>query len=102
MTCLPEQAHGIPVPSRRPWPRFISNQKNAVMKAALTYFTALLFLVFLCQNGAAQPHLGMSLLTTVSTPVDIANAGDGSNRLFLVEKAGRIRIYNLKIGRAHV
>ncbi len=64
------------------------------MKAVLTHFTALVFLVFLLQNVSAQPYLGMSLLTTVSTPVDIANAGDGSNRLFLVEKAGRIRIYD--------
>jgi glucose/arabinose dehydrogenase len=65
------------------------------MKAAPTHFTALFLLVFLWQNAQAQPYLGMSLLTTVSTPVDIAHAGDGSNRLFLVEKAGRIRIYDL-------
>ncbi|HOY12740.1 MAG TPA: PQQ-dependent sugar dehydrogenase [Saprospiraceae bacterium] len=33
-----------------------------------------------------------SYVTGFSSPVDIANAGDGSNRLFIVEKTGRIKI----------
>ncbi len=33
-----------------------------------------------------------SYVTGFSSPVDIANAGDGSNRLFIVEKGGKIKI----------
>lgn len=41
----------------------------------------------------AQPTIGYQLVTTgLSAPVDIVNAGD--NRLFIVEQAGRIKIWN--------
>ena len=41
--------------------------------------------------------LELELLTTVPVrPVAIANAGDGSDRLFIVEQEGRILIYDLK------
>ena len=36
--------------------------------------------------------------TSLSSPVDITGAGDGSGRLFIVEKAGRIRTYDLASG----
>jgi glucose/arabinose dehydrogenase len=41
-------------------------------------------------------HLGLAQLTDALTnPVSIANAGDGSQRLFIVEQEGIIRIYDL-------
>jgi glucose/arabinose dehydrogenase len=41
----------------------------------------------------AQPTLQyVQVHSGLSTPVDISNAGDGSNRLFIVEKAGVIKI----------
>ena len=41
-------------------------------------------------------HLGVSELTaSLSNPVAIANAGDGSDRLFIVEQEGLIRIFDL-------
>jgi len=41
-------------------------------------------------------HLSLAQLTTALTnPVSIANAGDGSGRLFIVEQEGIIRIYDL-------
>ncbi|MDX1556003.1 MAG: PQQ-dependent sugar dehydrogenase [Xanthomonadales bacterium] len=41
-------------------------------------------------------NLSLEVLTTVPVrPVVITNAGDGSNRLFIVEPAGVIRIYDL-------
>jgi glucose/arabinose dehydrogenase len=41
-------------------------------------------------------HLGVSQLTaSLTNPIAIANAGDGSNRLFVVEQEGIIRIYDL-------
>ncbi len=44
----------------------------------------------------AQPVLGFSNFITsgLSSPVDITGAGDGTNRLFIVEQGGRIRIHN--------
>ncbi len=40
-----------------------------------------------------QPELEFqSYITDLSSPVDIANAGDGSGRLFIVEKGGTIKI----------
>ncbi len=42
----------------------------------------------------AQPTLGFNkILQGLSSPVDIKNAGDSSNRLFIVEQSGRIKIY---------
>ena len=44
-------------------------------------------------------HLGVTQLTTsLSNPVAIANAGDGTNRLFIVEQEGIIRIFDLVSG----
>src|SRR5262249_8182698 len=34
-----------------------------------------------------------SIVTGLSLPVFVTHAGDGSNRLFIVEQAGRIRIF---------
>jgi glucose/arabinose dehydrogenase len=43
---------------------------------------------------AAQPVLGFNLIAQgLTSPVDIKNAGDSSNRLFIVEQSGAIRIY---------
>ncbi|MBL7747117.1 MAG: PQQ-dependent sugar dehydrogenase [Chitinophagaceae bacterium] len=44
----------------------------------------------------AQPVVGFNNFITsgLSSPVDITGAGDGTNRLFIVEQGGRIRIHN--------
>ncbi len=43
----------------------------------------------------AQPNLSLSqVITGLSSPVHIAHAGDGSNRLFIVEKGGNIKVFN--------
>lgn len=53
-------------------------------------------LMFIILLGAAQPARGdvtlMPVASGLSNPVDIANAGDNSGRLFVVEQAGNIRI----------
>ncbi|NND57029.1 MAG: hypothetical protein HKN57_07240, partial [Xanthomonadales bacterium] len=42
-------------------------------------------------------HLTLTELTAgLTNPVSLSNAGDGSNRLFIVEQEGLIRIYDLK------
>ncbi len=53
------------------------------------FFVASLFRV------SAQPQLELfSVATGFSSPVSIANANDGSNRLFIVERGGQIKIIN--------
>jgi glucose/arabinose dehydrogenase len=43
----------------------------------------------------AQPQINyQTLIQGLTAPVDIANAGDGSNRLFIVQQNGIIRIWN--------
>lgn len=42
----------------------------------------------------AQPDIVITQIATVTTPVDITGAGDGSNRLFIVDKSGKIRIFD--------
>ena len=41
---------------------------------------------------AEEPQLEFTEITTRVNIVDITNAGDGSGRLFLVQRSGRIRI----------
>src|SRR5438046_7540974 len=59
--------------------------------------------IFLFQMPlAAQPVISFKSVinnTTppggaVASPVDIVNAGDGTNRLFIVQQAGIIKVYN--------
>jgi glucose/arabinose dehydrogenase len=44
----------------------------------------------------AQPLLSYSAVISsgLSSPVDIVNAGDGTNRIFIVQRGGTIRVYN--------
>ncbi|MBK8968226.1 MAG: PQQ-dependent sugar dehydrogenase [Saprospiraceae bacterium] len=64
------------------------------MRSFSVFFLLALNFLF-CAAGFAQPALTLTQITTVSQPVDIAAAGDGSGRLFLVEKGGTIRILDL-------
>lgn len=63
----------------------------AVLQLAL-YFT----LHFLYSTALSQPpSIGFqSVVTGLSAPVDIVNAHDGSNRLFIVQQGGIIRVWN--------
>ncbi|MBL7703779.1 MAG: PQQ-dependent sugar dehydrogenase [Ferruginibacter sp.] len=55
---------------------------------------ALQFSVFINHSLAQAPTLIYDTIirTGLSSPVDIVNAGDGTNRLFIVEQGGRIKI----------
>lgn len=57
------------------------------------YFASLLLL--LAVSTFSQVTVGFSsFLTGLTAPVDIVNAKDGSNRLFIVQQNGTIRVYN--------
>jgi glucose/arabinose dehydrogenase len=54
-----------------------------------------LFLLLAGSRGFSQPVLGFqSFLTGLTAPVDIVNAKDGSNRLFIVQQNGIIRVHS--------
>jgi glucose/arabinose dehydrogenase len=56
----------------------------------------LCFLFLYTSSNFAQPVIEFNpfISSGLSAPVDITHAGDGSNRLFIVEQGGRIKIYN--------
>lgn len=64
------------------------------MKTLLHQTFCTLFIVVCFIDTNAQPTLGFNkILSGLSSPVDIKNAGDGSQRLFIVEQPGKIKIY---------
>ena len=63
------------------------------IKAAASLFV--LSLAF-CQTATAQPPVDLELVSlgvSVSTPLAVRHADDGSNRLFVVQRSGTIVIY---------
>ncbi len=69
------------------------------MKLNKSVVTPVLLLIavsfFPAAKSIAQPNLIFVQQTSALTsPMDIVNAGDGSNRLFIVERAGRVRIFS--------
>ena len=62
----------------------------------LLLFTAVAFFCSLRSHAQPPPNLIYAPVVTtgLSSPVDIVNAGDGTNRLFIVERTGKVRIIN--------
>ena len=88
-----------------PWPftpftiQTISMNQFYVCKAvrfSFLYCCALFLLpLSLFSQPAGTPVLNFQSLTTgLSAPLDVVNAGDGSNRLFIVQRGGLVRIFN--------
>lgn len=51
--------------------------------------------IFFVFCAYAQPSVSyQSFITGLSAPVEIANPGDGSNRLFIVQQSGTVRVYD--------
>lgn len=63
-------------------------------KLFLLQVQAAIFTTFLLVNNSnAQPVLGFTpIVSGLSSPVDISSTGDGTNRLFIVQQTGQIRI----------
>lgn len=61
----------------------------------MTRLSLLTLLLAAGLTAAAQPQLSYSpLITGLSNPIDIVNAGDNSNRLFVVQRNGDIALFS--------
>jgi glucose/arabinose dehydrogenase len=62
----------------------------------IIFLTAVLFIIFPANKAVAQPP-AISLdtvITGLSLPMQMVSAGDSSGRLFIVQKAGVIKVYS--------
>jgi len=60
----------------------------------LSIVTCLLLASIYCISSYAQNVSLQPLVTDLDNPTSIANAGDGTSRLFITEQDGRILIYD--------
>ncbi len=68
--------------------------KNMFSSSTIVLWVSLIIILFSAHNSAAQPKVNFtSILTGLSSPLEVRNAGDGTNRLFIVEQRGKIKIY---------
>ena len=69
-------------------------KKNLLLTALLSSFWIILFCIA-STSTFAQPNIALSpvLSSGLSAPMQLVNAGDGSKRVFIVQKAGSIRVY---------
>lgn len=57
--------------------------------------SSILVILFLSFNIFAQPVISLSpVITGLSQPMQFVNAGDGSNRIFIPQKGGDIKVYD--------
>lgn len=75
-----------------------ASAKTATPRPKVFLFKQLSIVALLCTVSIhlmSQPVISYtSIITGLSQPVDIVNAGDGSNRLFVVEQGGNIKVFN--------
>jgi glucose/arabinose dehydrogenase len=63
------------------------------------YSLAVFIHLILTQPSASQPAVNfVPVISGLSSPVDIVNAGDGTNRIFIAQQGGTIRVYNSSYG----
>src|SRR6266850_2911320 len=74
----------------------MKTRSGLIAVAVLLFGAAAIFYLSHSGPASAQNSLTLDLdtiVTGLSLPLFVTNAGDGSNRLFIVEQAGRIRIF---------
>ncbi|MCH5599998.1 PQQ-dependent sugar dehydrogenase [Niabella ginsengisoli] len=65
-------------------------------KRTLCFLLPVLVSLFCISSVFAQPEIGYEsgISTGLTGPIDIVNAGDGTNRIFVVERTGTIKVYD--------
>lgn len=70
-------------------------QKNFTTATKRCAILLVAVLSFLITTAQAPPTLVYQpVITGLSSPVDIVSAGDGTNRIFVVQRGGTIKVYN--------
>lgn len=69
---------------------------NSFPHKGLSQLCLIVFCALSLSHSQAQPTLAFNsvLSTGLSAPMQLVNAGDGSQRIFIVQKAGSIRVYD--------
>lgn len=70
-------------------------KKQALLAALLSSFW-IVFFSLVSTSAFAQPNIALNPVLTsgLSAPMQLVHAGDGSKRIFIVQKAGTIRVYD--------
>ncbi len=55
-----------------------------------------ILLLFLAFIGYSQPtiNIGTAVITGLTSPLQVLHAGDNSQRIYIVEQAGKIKVFN--------
>lgn len=69
---------------------------NVTFQRLIILFTRLLFFLLLPATAITQPVLNFTtgIPSGLTDPVDVVNAGDGTNRIFIVERGGAIKAFD--------
>ncbi len=73
------------------------NAKSSILNTNLfTRLFVLILYIALSKNILAQPFLALNpvIVSGLSSPIQFVHAGDGSNRIFIVQQGATIRAYN--------
>ena len=61
----------------------------------LSFLAVIFFLLAVCKTNAQAPTISFeSVITGLAAPIQVVHAGDSSNRIFIVQKGGSVRVYN--------
>lgn len=72
-----------------------SSTMNIFLRLVFKALYCLFLLPIICLQLAAQPSLSYKpVITSLTTPIDIAHANDGSNRLFIAQQNGIIKVFD--------
>jgi hypothetical protein len=70
-------------------------QKFSLMKKFYILLLCFIFFAQLFQTISAQPIIAYNpVISSLTQPVDVVNARDGSNRIFVVEQGGVIKVFS--------
>src|SRR5256885_14780045 len=68
------------------------------LRIAQIVIPTFLFISF-AEHSASQPVVSLNaVITGLSSPIQLVNAGDGTNRIFIVQQGGTIVVYNQSYG----